>query len=66
MIRLIEIQSFGGPGQPKLPQGYSNMHEEIKAMIYALSLGGKFYSFSYFITPPERFPIFLQMCTIND
>jgi hypothetical protein len=44
--RLIELRSFGPL--------------DFKAMVYDLILGGKFYKVAYMVTPPERFPVYLQ------
>jgi hypothetical protein len=57
-IRLVEIQSFGGPGQPQSPQ-YPEPHDT-KAMLYNLILDGKWYNVAYSATPPEDFPKYLQ------
>ena len=54
-IRIIETQSFGGAGQPISSKPY-----DAKGMIYNVILGGKFYKVAYMVTPPERFPIYLQ------
>jgi PsbP-like protein len=54
-IRIIETQSFGGPGQPISFKPY-----DAKGMIYSVVLGEKFYKVAYMVTPPERFPIYLQ------
>jgi hypothetical protein len=54
-IRIIETQSFGGPGQPISSKPY-----DAKGMIYNVILGGKFYKVAYMVSPPERFPIYLQ------
>ena len=54
-IRIIETQSFGGPGQPISSKPY-----DAKGMIYNVVLAGKFYKVAYMVTPPERFPIYLQ------
>jgi hypothetical protein len=54
-IRIIETQSFGGPGQPISSKSY-----DAKGMIYSVILNGKFYKVAYMVTPPERFPKFLQ------
>ena len=54
-IRIIETQSFGGPGQPTSSKSY-----DAKGMIYSVILNGKFYKVAYMVTPPERFPKFLQ------
>ena len=55
-IRIIETQSFGGPGQPIS----SSKPYDAKGMIYSVILGGKFYKVAYSVTPPERFPRYLQ------
>jgi hypothetical protein len=57
-IRLVQIQSYGGPGQPYSPQ-YPVPHEA-KIMTYGLLLGTKSYSVMYGISPPEDFPKYLQ------
>ena len=57
-IRLVQIQSYGGPGQPYSPQ-YPVPHEA-KIMTYGLLLGTKSYSVLYGISPPEDFPKYLQ------
>jgi len=57
-IRLVEIQSFGGLGQPHSPQ-YPEPHDT-KAMLYNLILDGKWYKVAYAVTPPEDFPRYLQ------
>jgi hypothetical protein len=57
-IRLIQIQSYGGPGQPYSPQ-YPEPHDA-KIMLYGLLLGTKSYSVMYGISPPEDFPKYLQ------
>jgi hypothetical protein len=54
-IRIIEIQSFGGLGQPISSKPY-----DAKGMIYNVILDGKFYKVAYMVTPPESFPIYLQ------
>ena len=54
-IRIIETQSFGGPGQPISSKPY-----DAKGMIYSVVLGGKFYKVAYMVTPPERFLNYLQ------
>ena len=57
-IRLIEIQSYGGLGQPYSPQ-YPELHDA-KIMLYGVLLGTKSYSVMYGISPPEDFPKYLQ------
>ena len=57
-IRLIEIQSYGGPRQPYSPQ-YPEPHDA-KIMLYGFILGTKSYSVMYSISPPEDFPRYLQ------
>jgi hypothetical protein len=57
-IRLIQIQSYGGPGQPYSPQ-YPEPHNA-KIMTYGLLLGTKSYSVLYGISPPEDFSKYLQ------
>ena len=57
-IRLVQIQSYGRPGQPYLPQ-YPEPHDA-KIMTYGLLLGTKSYSVLYGISPPEDFPKYLQ------
>ena len=57
-IRLLEIQSFGGPGQPKLPK-YPEPHNT-KAMLYNVIVDGKWYKVAYAVTPPEDFSKHLQ------
>jgi hypothetical protein len=54
-IRIVEIQSFGGPGQPISSRPY-----DAKGMIYNVILGGKFYKVAYMVTPPESIPSYLQ------
>ena len=54
-IRIIETQSFGGLAQPASSKPY-----DAKGMIYSVILGEKFYKVAYMITPPERFPNYLQ------
>ena len=54
-IRIIETQSFGGPGQPTSSKSY-----DAKGMIYSVILNGKFYKIAYMVTSPERFPKYLQ------
>jgi hypothetical protein len=54
-IRIIETQSFGGPGQPISSKPY-----DAKGMIYNIVLGGKIYKVAYMVTSSERFPIYLQ------
>jgi hypothetical protein len=58
-IRLIQIQSYGGPGQPYSPQ-YPEPHNA-KIMTYGLLIGTKSYSVLYGISPPEDFPKYLQI-----
>jgi len=57
-IRFVQIQSYGRPGQPYLPQ-YPEPHDA-KIMTYGLLLGTKSYSVLYGISPPEDFPKYLQ------
>ena len=57
-IRLIQIQSYGGQGQPYSPQ-YPEPHDA-KLMTYGLLLGTKSYSVIYGTSPPEDFPKYLQ------
>ena len=57
-IRLVQIQSYGGPGQPYSPQ-YPEPHDA-KIMTYGLLLGTKSYSVMYGISPPEDFPKYSQ------
>jgi hypothetical protein len=57
-IRLVEIQSFGGAGQPQSLQ-YPEPHDT-KAMLYNLILDGKWYKVAYAVTPPEDFHKYLQ------
>jgi hypothetical protein len=57
-IRLIEIQSYGGPGEPYSPQ-YPEPHDA-KIMLYGLLRGTKSYSVMYSVSPPEDFPKYLQ------
>ncbi len=57
-IRLIEIQSYGGLGQPYSPQ-YPELHDA-KIMLYGVLLGTKSYSVMYSISPTEDFPRYLQ------
>ena len=54
-IRIIETQSFGGPGQPISSKPY-----DAKGMIYNIVLDGKFYKVAYMVSPPESFPKYLQ------
>jgi hypothetical protein len=54
-IRIVETQSFGGPGQPTSSKSY-----DAKGMIYSVILNGKFYKVAYMVTSPERFPKYLQ------
>jgi hypothetical protein len=54
-IRIIEIQSFGGPGQPISSKPY-----DAKGIIYNVILGGKFYKVAYMVTPPDDFPRYLH------
>ena len=54
-IRIIETQSFGGPGEPISSKPY-----DAKGMIYNIILGGKFYKVAYMVSPPESFPKYLQ------
>jgi hypothetical protein len=54
-IRIIETQSFGGPGEPISSKPYN-----AKGMIYNVILGGKFYKVAYMVSPPESFPLYLQ------
>jgi hypothetical protein len=54
-IRIVETQSFGGPGQPISSKAY-----DAKGMIYSIILDGKFYKVAYMVTSPERFPKYLQ------
>ena len=54
-IRIIETQSFGGPREPISSKPY-----DAKGMIYSVIIGGKLYKVAYMVTPPERFPIYLQ------
>lgn len=54
-IRLIEIQSFGGPEQPTSSEPY-----DVKGMVYNVILNGKWYKVSYIVTPPQDFPKQLQ------
>ena len=54
-IRIIETQSFGGSGEPISSKPY-----DAKGVIYSIVLGEKFYKVAYMITPPERFPNYLQ------
>ena len=54
-IRIIETQSFGGPGQPISSKPY-----DAKGMIYSVIIGGKFYKVAYMVTSSERFPIYVQ------
>jgi hypothetical protein len=49
-VRLIQIQSHEGAGQPN----------DVKGMVYGLLLDTKFYSVGYGVTPPEDFPRYLQ------
>jgi hypothetical protein len=58
-IRIIETQSFGGPGQP-----ISSKAHDAKGMIYNVVLGGKFYKVAYMVTPTERFPNYLQIAQL--
>lgn len=65
VIRLIQIQSYVGPGQPYSPQ-YPEPHDA-KIMTYGLLLGTKSYSVMYGISPPEDFPKYLQTAQLmND
>ena len=57
-IRLIEIQSYGGPGQPYSRQ-YPQPHDA-KIMLYGILLGTKSYSVMHGVSPPEDFPKYLQ------
>ncbi|HZA06663.1 MAG TPA: hypothetical protein VE619_03080, partial [Nitrososphaeraceae archaeon] len=57
-IRLIEIQSYGGSGQPYSPQ-YPQPHDA-KIMLYGILSGTKSYSVMYGVSPPEDFPKYLQ------
>ena len=54
-IRIIETQSFGGPGQPISSKPY-----DAKGMIYNVVLDGKFYKVAYMVTQPEHFQRYLQ------
>src|SRR5918911_704193 len=54
-IRIIETQSFGESGEPISSKPY-----DAKGVIYSIVLGEKFYKVAYMITPPERFPNYLQ------
>ena len=54
-IRIIETQSFGGPGEPISSKPY-----DAKGMIYNIILGGKFYKVAYMVTSSESFPKYLQ------
>ena len=54
-IRIIETQSFGGPGQPISSKPY-----DAKGIIYNAILGGKFYKVAYMVTPPDDFPRYLH------
>jgi hypothetical protein len=54
-IRIIETQSFGGPGKPTSSKLY-----DAKGMIYSAILDRKFYKVAYMVIPPERFPNYLQ------
>jgi hypothetical protein len=54
-IRIIETQSFGGPREPISSKPY-----DAKGMIYSVIIGGQFYKVAYMVTPPERFPMYLQ------
>jgi hypothetical protein len=56
--RLMQIQRYGGPGQPYSPQ-YPEPHDA-KIMTYGLLLGTKSYSVMYGISPPKDFPKYLQ------
>jgi PsbP-like protein len=58
-IRIIETQSFGGPGQPISSKPY-----DAKGIVYSIIMGGKFYKVAYMVTPPERFPNYLQIAEI--
>jgi hypothetical protein len=55
-IRIIETQSFGGPGQPMSSKPYY-----AKGMIYSIILDGKFYKVAYMVSPSEHFPNYLQI-----
>ena len=55
-IRIIETQSFGESGEPISSKPY-----DAKGVIYSIVLGEKFYKVAYMITPPERFPNYLQI-----
>jgi hypothetical protein len=57
-IRVMLMQSYGVPGQPKTPQ-YSEQHD-IKTMGYITFVGKTMYNVGYSITPPEDFPKYLQ------
>ena len=59
-IRIIETQSFGGPGQPIS----STKPYDAKGIVYSIIMGGKFYKVAYIVTPPERFPNYLQIAEI--
>jgi PsbP-like protein len=54
-IRIIETQSFGGPGQPISSKPY-----DAKGMIYNVILGGKFYKVAYMVTQPDEFLRYLH------
>jgi hypothetical protein len=57
-IRLIEIRSYGRPGEPGASQGIEP-HDAEMMMLFATS-GGKGYSVGY-LSVPERFNDYLQI-----
>jgi hypothetical protein len=55
--RVILIQSYGGPGEPRASQGIEPHNG--KMMIFAANISGKAYNVDY-ISPPETFNDNLQ------
>ena len=49
-VRLVQIQSYDGPGQPY----------EVKSVVYGALAGTNYYTVGYVVTPPEIFPRYLQ------
>jgi hypothetical protein len=49
-VRLVQIQSYDGPGQPY----------EVKSVVYGTLVGTNYYTIGYVVTPPEIFPRYLH------